>query len=157
MNLRLAKEIVIIGVGNTLMRDEGVGVRVIERLRTRQKLPANVEVLDCGMTGIAVVHAIAGRRQAIFVDCAQMGNEPGTIKRFTPAEVASVKYMPGLSQHEGDLIQVITLSENLGEAPEDIIIYGIEPGSIEPGESLTALLQKQLPNYCELVEAEVKN
>jgi len=140
-------EVVIIGVGNTLLRDEGIGVHIVHELEKRSDLPPNVKILDYGMTGLAVVHAIANRRKAIFIDCAKMEEPPGTIRQFTPAEVKSIKYMPGFSLHEGDLLQALTISEQMGEAPDEVILYGIEPEQVEPGEELSQCLLENLSYY----------
>lgn len=146
----------IIGLGNCLLRDEGIGVAVVEQLKRFYQVPQHVDVLEYGTTGMAVVHEMAQREKVVFVDCAGMGEKPGSIRRFTPPEVASTKYMSGWSQHEGDLLQIIQLSQNLGEAPEEIVIFGIEPETTEPGEQLSQTLQSRLPEYIETLLAEVR-
>lgn len=144
----------IIGMGNPLMTDEGIGVRVVGRLQAMD-LPGGVEALDLGTSGMAVLHEIAGRRKVVFVDCAAMGERPGTLRRFTPDQVASRKVQTRLSLHEGDLLQTIALARRLGSCPDDIVIFGIEPAAIEPGDSLSPDLAARLSEYVATVRAEV--
>ena len=148
---------VVGGLGNTLMSDEGVGVLIVRRLA---QLPAGrfpgVEFVELGTSAMQAVHAMAGRRKAVFVDCAFMDREPGALVRFGPDEVRTRKELPRLSLHEGDLLQGIELSRRLGECPEEVVIFGVEPASIEFGECLSPALQARLDSYVEAVAAEVQ-
>jgi hydrogenase maturation protease len=103
---------------------------------------------------MAALHAMAHRRRAIFVDCAFMGAEPGAVRRFTPSQVSSRKELAGFSLHEGDLLDAIELSRQLGECPEQVVIFGIQPERVAPGETLSAVLRDRLAEYVKLVQAE---
>jgi len=98
---------------------------------------------------------MAGRRKAVFIDCAFMDEAPGTIRRFTPDQVSSQKALAGLSLHEGDLLKIIELSRSLGECPPEVVIFGIQPQSIEPGEALSPALSTRLDEYADAVAAEL--
>jgi hydrogenase maturation protease len=115
-----------------------------------------VDVIDLGTGGLAVVHEMAHRPKVIFVDCALMDEAPGTLRRFTPDEVVTRKIQTRLSLHEGDLMQSIALSRQLGECPPEIVIFGIQPKRVEMGESLSNELQARLSEYEERVLAEVR-
>ncbi len=147
---------VLIGMGNPLMRDEGIGPRVLEALNERNLVPPGVEVADLGTAGFQVLHVIAGRRKAVFIDCARMSETPGTMRRFTPDEVKSQKVLTRLSLHEGDLLHTLELSRQLGERPEEVVIFGVEPDEIAPGQELSAALAARLDEYVEAVTAELK-
>ena len=147
--------IVVIGLGNPLMADEGIGVRVVERLAARAAEFPGVQFLDAGSSGMVALHAMAGRRKAVFVDCALMGEPPGTIRRFTPEQATSLKKMPGLSLHEGDLFSILALSKQLGEAPAEIVIFGIQPASLEPMPGLSETLAARLAEYEAAILAEI--
>jgi hydrogenase maturation protease len=148
------KPIAVIGMGNPLMSDEGVGVRIIASLQAAE-LANRVDILDLGTSSMRAVHALEGRDAVVFVDCALMGTAPGTIRRFTPEEVESRKAQPRLSLHEGDLLNTIALARRLGTAPPTIVIFGIEPDLIEPGESLSAALACHLEDYVVAIQQEV--
>ena len=146
----------IIGLGNPLMRDEGVGIRVVERIRDDSRLPADVEVLDLGTGGLAILHAIEGRERAVFVDCAMMDEPPGTMRRFTPDEVRTRKAGLRLSLHDGDLIGTLEIARNTGGCPDDVVVFGIQPKIVEPGEGLSPELGQGIDRYVEAVLAEAR-
>lgn len=177
---------VVIGLGNALLTDEGVGVHLIEKLARRHALtsfagyleypdntqdsPTNfeflkgsptsqpeqeIEFIDLGTAGTRVLHAIAGKKKAIFLDCAYMNAVPGTIRKFTPEEVESQKTSEQISLHEGDLFRTLELSRRLGECPSEIVIFAIEPRIVAPGENLSPLLSTRMRVYLDLIEQEL--
>jgi len=151
----MRKEIVVLGLGNEVMGDEGIGVRILKRFEERSESYPEVDFLDAGTGGMSVVHMIAERKKAIFIDCAKMGSAAGTIKRFTPADVKSVKELSGLSLHETDLLKVISLSETLGTCPGEIVIFGIEPEKIEPGGKISKSLSGNIEGYIALISKDL--
>jgi len=112
-------------------------------------------MLDLGTSRMRALHELEGRDMVVFVDCALMGTEPGTIRRFTPEDVETKKIQPRLSLHEGDLLNTIALAERLGTAPERIVIFGIEPKTIDPGETLSPALAARLDQYVAAIRDEV--
>jgi hydrogenase maturation protease len=148
------KPTAIIGMGNPLMSDEGIGIHVIARLQ-QTILADRTDILDLGTSGMRALHELEGRDVVVFVDCALMGTEPGTIRRFTPEDVETKKIQPRLSLHEGDLLNTIALAKRLGTAPERIVIFGIEPKTIDPGETLSPALAARLDQYVATDREEV--
>ncbi len=153
---KLETPIVVLGLGNPLMADEGIGVHVVERLHQRADRYPDVEFIDAGTGGMSVLHWIEGRRKAVFVDCAFMGGEPGQIRRFTPEEVRSTKVLAHQSLHEADLLRILTLAEQLDQSPEEVIIFGIEPETVEPRQGLSDVLADRIEQYMGKIEAELK-
>jgi hydrogenase maturation protease len=169
----MKKDVVVIGLGNTLMADEGIGCVVVGEFLGRQQgcpdvehiaaVPAaakqqeypGVEFVDAGTGGMNLLHIISGRGKAIIIDCAVMGTEPGTIKRFTPEQAKSVKQLSHYSLHEADVLHIIEMSRKLGECPEQIIIFGIEPQRVEPARGLSERLSAELPEYIKTIEKEL--
>ena len=149
------KPILIICLGNPLMRDEGIGIRLASELLVHLADNPNVDVLDLGTGGISVIHAIAGRKKVIFIDCAIMGKSSGCIYRFTPEQANSKKVQMRYSLHEGNLLNSIELSRNLGECPDNIIIFGIEPKEITHGEGLTSQLENNIQQYIQIIMEEL--
>lgn len=149
------RPILIICLGNPLMRDEGIGVRLASELTTHLADNPDVEVMDLGTGGFSVIHAIAGRKKIVFVDCAIMGQTPGLICRFTPGQVSSKKVRMSYSLHEADLLNTLELSRRLGQCPDDVVIFGIEPGQISPGEGLTSELENNIQQYVQAVLQEL--
>ncbi len=151
----MKRSTVVLGLGNPLMADEGIGVRLVERLSKLAADYPEVDFLDAGTGGLAVLHHVEGRRKAIFIDCAYMGEEPGTIRRFLPEEVRSTKVLAHQSLHEADLLRILDMAHQLGQAPEEIVIFGIEPGRIEPVIGLSPALTDRFDEYLATVLREL--
>lgn len=147
--------IAVFGLGNPLMTDEGIGILVLQALEARNDIPAEVELVDLGTGGLRILHEAEGRTKLIFVDCAFMGEPAGTIRRFTPDEVRSVKPRMRQSVHESDLMHNLELARRLGRCPDDVVILGIEPERVEPGMQLTPALEGRLEDYVAAVLAEI--
>lgn len=148
-------DIVVVGLGNTLMTDEGIGIHVLRGLMADPGRYGRVDLVEAGSSVIGVVHSIAGRRKAILIDCARMGEPAGTIRRFTSDDVVSIKSLPHLSLHEGDLLSALRLSRDLGEHPDEVVIFGIQPETIVPGDSLSSKLQERLGEYVDAISTEL--
>jgi hydrogenase maturation protease len=149
------KNIVVIGLGNPLMSDEGIGVHVIRKLSEHQDKFPSVEFIDAGTGGINILHLIANRKKAVIIDCAKMGKKPGTIKQFEPADVKTAKKMTHFSLHEADILRIIDLSKLLGECPEQIAIFGIEPESLKLGQKLSQTLAGKMDAYLAGIRKEL--
>jgi hydrogenase maturation protease len=141
------KDVIVIGLGNLLLSDEGIGVHLVRRLSNWQDKFAAVDFIDAGSAGMNLLHLIANRKKAIIIDCAQMDAKPGTMRRFTPDEVQSVKKLSHYSLHEADILQVINLSRQLGECPRETVFFGIEPASLKPGQDLSKTLSDRIDIY----------
>ena len=160
MTLGQVKETIVVGLGNPIMADEGIGTVLVEELEKMAKagklLSDTIEYYDGGCGGMYLLHTIAERKKAILIDCCLMGEEPGTIRRFTPDDVKSVKQMAHLSLHEVDILKVIELAKEIGQCPDEIVIFGIEPVAIEQQLHLNEILQKHIPDYIETIRAELE-
>jgi hydrogenase maturation protease len=141
------KDTIVIGLGNLLLSDEGIGIHLIRKLSEHQDKFPSVEFIDTGTGGMTVLHLIANRKKAVIIDCVKMGKKPGTIKRFEPADVKTTKKMMHFSLHEADILRIISLSRQLGECPDRIVIFGIEPESLEMGQKLSETLSGGIDAY----------
>jgi len=146
---------IIIGIGNPLMGDDGIGIRLVNDLAAEYAARADIEFADAGTSGMRVLHLLAGRKKAIIIDGALMHTEPGVIRRFTPDEVAVRNILACLDTHEGNLLKILDLSRRLGELPEEVIIFGIEPADLAPGERLSPTLSERLESYRQLIGKEL--
>ena len=135
LNNNCPPPVLVLGVGNILLSDEGVGVRVIEDLQQRQ-LPNCVEVVDGATRAMELVDIMRGRKQVIIVDALDADAKPGAVFKFGPAQLSETKKM-SVSVHDIGVHEAIFLLNLTGELPEDITFYGIQPGSLELHEGLT--------------------
>jgi hydrogenase maturation protease len=152
----MKRPVVVLGLGNPLMGDEGIGVYLIERLAGSAADHSSVDFLDAGTGGLSVLHCIEGRRKAVFIDCALMDEEPGAIRRFTPEEVRSRKVLAHQSLHEADVMRIIEMAAQLDQAPEQIAIFGIQPERIEFVQGLSPTLMERMDEYISLVLQELE-
>lgn len=117
------------GVGNPLMRDEGVGPRVIEVLREGFNFPENVEVVDAGTMGFTILDLLRGIDHLVIVDAVKdTGHEPGTVLILTPDEISSNQVMHSL--HDTALIDVLQAAELMDRAPQTVAV-GVQIESID--------------------------
>ncbi len=144
----------IIGCGNLLLKDEGIGVHLVEYLR-RFDLPDDVELVDAACDGFDIMPHLDNAEKVVIVDALQTGGKPGDIYKFGPDDF-SVDTSPNTSLHDITLKEVLSLSQRLAPLPP-ITIFGIEPKELSLGMELTPELAKVLPRLAELVIKEIKN
>ncbi len=145
--------VLVLGVGNILLRDEGVGVRVVEALQ-QVTLPDGVEVLDGGTASMALLDCLSDRGRVIVIDAVKGNHHPGTIYRFSPTDVGIHREIT-TSLHQLDLLDALAQLEFLGCAPRDVVLYGIEPKEVSLGLELTPEVKAALPRVIELVLSEL--
>jgi hydrogenase maturation protease len=151
---RPAGKIVIIGVGNLLLKDEGVGVHVAQELQ-KKGLPSAVEVHDGGVAGMGLLDLFGGASKVLLIDAADMNLEPGAIVRFTPEELVSEKSGPRFSAHDVGLLEVLELARALGNCPPEVVIFGIQPKEMSWGTELSAEVRASIPKVTDLILKEI--
>lgn len=147
--------IAVVGIGNILMGDEGVGVKVVEELR-REKLPEGVELFDAGTAFHALIGELVEFDKLVIVDAVKGGEPPGTIYRFELEEIENKGTGPGLSLHEVGVMETLILERLVHRIPERIVFIGIEPMRIELSVELSPVLKGKLPELVRLVLEELK-
>jgi hydrogenase maturation protease len=145
--------ILVIGLGNQLHGDEGVGIHVAERMN-QIELPEGVEVMDGGTIGHDMIFYLEGRSKLICVDAVKMGQTPGTIYRFEPRELA-VMPTEFFSLYELKMANALADAELQGRRPEAVLI-GVEPGTCQPGLELSAEVEARVPEVIGKVLEEIQ-
>lgn len=149
-----AKRVLILGLGNPLLGDEGVGVRVVEELKGLE-LPDGVAVVEGGTAGLGLVGLMEGYQRVIIVDAVNMGYPPGRVVRFTPADVRFKVAEAPLSLHHIGLGEVLALAKALGVAPVELVIVGIQPGRIEGQIGLSPEVEGAIPHSIGIILDEL--
>jgi len=126
---------VVLGVGNELMRDEGVGV-IAARALASEQLGGDVEVVEGGTGGLDLIFELEGHGRAIIIDAVDMGAEPGTVRSFTLDDVDIDTAAPIASLHQIGLADVLEIGSLMGPMPE-VHIVGVQPREVLPGRGLT--------------------
>ena len=148
-------KIVILGVGNLLLSDEGVGVHVANELIKRQ-LPPGVKVIEGGTDGFRLLNVITEADRLIVIDAVKGGGPPGSIYRFDIDEVQNCPSGFRTSVHQIGILEVINLSGLIGKTPHTTVI-GIEPKSLEMSMELSPEIEEKIPRIIELVLEELKH
>jgi len=148
-------KIVILGVGNLLLSDEGVGVHVANELIKRQ-LPPGVKVIEGGTDGFRLLNIITEADRLIVIDAVKGGGPPGSIYRFDIDEVQNCPSGFKTSVHQIGILEVINLSGLIGKTPHTTVI-GIEPKSLEMSMELSPEIEEKIPRIIELVLEELKH
>ncbi len=148
------QKIVILGVGNLLLSDEGVGVHVANELM-KMDLPPQVSVVEGGTDGFRLLNVITEADRLIVIDAVKGGADPGSLYRFDIDDVRNCPSGFKTSVHQIGILEVINLSELIGKKPLTTII-GIEPKSLEMGMELTPEIKSSIPRIIELIFEELK-
>ena len=136
----MGKRILIAGIGNVFLGDDGFGVEVVKRLAGRE-LPEGVEVKDFGIRGMDLAYALQdGYELVVFVDATPRGGEPGTVYLIEP-EVEDDGEVT-LDTHGMDPVKVIKLSRALGARPTRTLVVGCEPRVVLGGEDYDEMLME---------------
>ena len=148
------EQVLILGLGNPLLGDEGIGVQVVEELKGLE-LPGGVTVVEGGTAGPGLIGLMEGYRRVIIVDAADMGHPPGRVVRFTPWEAQFKTAEAPLSLHQIGLGEVLALAEALEVAPAELVIIGIQPGRVEVGVGLSPEVEEAIPQIIRLILDEL--
>ncbi|MDH7517548.1 MAG: hydrogenase maturation protease [Candidatus Thermoplasmatota archaeon] len=151
------KKSAVIGIGNTMRKDDGIGIILIEKLlEQKEKLPKNIEFIDGGIGGMNLLHLLVNFDFAMIVDAVNFGGQPGETRVFTLDEIKSKKIQAKTSTHESDFLKIIELSKQLNECPEEIIVFGVQPKDTSHGQNLSAELEKKLSSILDNLKIEIK-
>ncbi len=146
---------IILGLGNALRGDDGVGPAVIEWL-DRQALPPGVETIDGGTSGLDIVSSLMGRERAIIVDAADSDRAPGQWVRFTPDMAQLKENVTTLSLHSAGLAEALALGAALNVLPPTIIIYGVQPQNLDWTSQLSDAVQVAVAEVGQAILQELK-
>jgi hydrogenase maturation protease len=147
--------IIVLGVGNILLSDEGIGVRAIEKLQQDYDLPPEVVIIDGGTTGMEMLEDLSNADHIVIIDAVRSGKAPATIIRLADEQVP-VFFKTKLSPHQIGLSDVLATLEFIGEQPGGVTVFGVEPVSLETGMALTPQVEARLPALLELVATELR-
>ncbi len=147
--------VVVLGIGNILLSDEGVGVRVIERLDQTYRLPPEVEIIDGGTCGMEMLEQLEDLDALIVVDCVRFGQPPATPVLLRDDDVP-VFFKTKLSPHQVSLSDVLASLEFTNRAPKRTVIIGMQPASMELGMELTPAVAARVDELLAMTVAELR-
>jgi len=150
------KDILVLGVGNILLKDEGIGVHVVRKMQDLSELPQRVDLVEGGTHGVNLLWLICKAEKLILIDAVETDSTPGTIFRFKPEDVDSDCDGVRFSLGEIGPLEVLDMARLCDSCP-DTVIFGIQPKEIEWGLELTPEVASKIPQVIELILEEIKN
>ena len=151
-----SRRIVVLGVGNLLWADEGFGVRCVEALGNGWELPPEVEVMDGGTLGLALVPLLLDATHVLLFDAVAHRGEPGTLIVARDDEVPALMAGNKMSLHQVGVNDILASLDLLGHKPRHFTVVGVRPVELaDYGGSLTATVQARVPEALELGIAEL--
>jgi hydrogenase maturation protease len=149
------KKTLVLGLGNILLRDEGVGVRVIERLQTLYDFPPEVQVLDGGTMALDLLPYVEDAARLLVIDALEMGAAPGTIARLEGNEVPAFLSIK-ISPHQMGLTDILAAARLRALYPQELVLWGVQPGTLGAGLALSAPVAAQVDALVEKALAELQ-
>lgn len=149
----MSRKIAIIGVGNLLMGDDGIGIHAVEALR-KEKLPSNVHIFDCATRAFDVLECMHGCEKAVIVDAYKKGGIAGSIYKFSFDPNDALEESFNLSMHDINFIDALRAGRGIYKLPKEIVIIGVEPEMLDWGLGLSSKLDDALPEIIEAVKSE---
>ena len=141
---------VVLALGNTLLRDDGVGVEILHALeREAAELGGAVEFVDGGTQGLALLGVLSGRRAAVILDAVALGAAPGTVHVLSADEAGRVRSRRSTTAHEGNAGELLATARLLGDLPERTMVVGIEPQEVCTGVGLSDAVARSVPEAVE--------
>lgn len=145
--------ILVLGLGNILLSDEGMGVRVVEELQRCYEFPDSVDIVDGGTIGMELLPYFDERSHVLIIDAVKSGNKPGAIVRIDdPPAYFSSKISP----HQIGLADVLGVAAITDKLPRNMTLFGIEPKELSTGLELSFEVAQSSSRLVDMVITELK-
>jgi hydrogenase maturation protease len=149
-----APGILVIGLGNLVHSDDGVGIHAIHRLQADPRVPPEVRLIDGGTQGLSLIPHISGIARLLVIDAVDIGEKPGTVVRLDGKSLDGLRGKPTV--HQLGFADMMIALKLLGDAPEEVVVLGVQPLSTEWSAELTPVVQSALDRLPDLVIAQVE-
>ncbi|MEW6108762.1 MAG: HyaD/HybD family hydrogenase maturation endopeptidase [Nitrospirota bacterium] len=140
----------LLGIGNILLRDEGIGVRAVEAIRERYELPETVEVIDGGTMGLDLLPFIEDKKRVIIIDAVNAGKAPGTIIQIEGEDIPKFLALK-MSVHQIGLPDMLSAAKMMGIMPKELCLIGIQPKTMDTGLSFSDEIENSFEPLIEAV------
>ena len=148
--------VAVVGIGNEIMSDDGVGPHAIDELRETWLGSADEVVLsNAGTTGFFALEAMSGCDRAIVIDAIEAGESPGTIREYRLVDGTFEDEIPEMTMHDVSFTEALQFGGEAYDLPGEVRILGVEPATIEPGLELSETVEAVLPDLVEAVAEDI--
>lgn len=143
----------ILGVGNLLLSDEGIGIHAVKKLLETPRLPEDVEIVDGGTAGLNLLYYLEGVDRLVIIDAVETGGPPGTMVRLAGDKIPAYMALK-VSPHEITLPDFLAAAKLRDLYPREVVVWGMQPESLEVGIDLSPSLAAKLDTLVDLVVGE---
>lgn len=150
------KKVLVLGVGNFLCGDDGIGPILAERMIPLFEDDPDLELLNGGAIGLGLIYLFETYTNIIFIDAVDLKARPGTVFKFTLDDLGKALDEDKLSSHQSDPYELMLYAKTIGYSPENVVILGIQIDQLEPKIGLSEALLSQLDKIEELICAEIR-
>lgn len=149
------KKTLILGVGNYILSDDGLSVHVLERLQADNLIPDDIPMIDGGTCGLDLLQYLEGVTNLIIIDAIKTRNgTPGSIIRLDGDQIPAYLSLK-ISPHDIGLPDLLATAKLRDLYPEKIVVFGIQPASLELGVELSPEVAEKMEELIELIKKEV--
>lgn len=148
--------ILVLGLGNSIMTDDGFGVKVVNTLSSRYHFQGKIRLIDGGTLGLDLLPHLEGVESLLIIDALDMRDKPGSIFRLEGEEVPRA-FTSKLSVHQMGLQDLLAVAELQGHVPTRLVVWGVQPASIEMGTELTAIVESAVEPVMQKVLGELQS
>ena len=154
---RHSTKVLIMGIGNTLLQDDGIGVHITELFKSTHPADPHVSILDGGTIGLSLLPEIEDAERVIIVDASELGERPGTMRIFHNREIDQQLSGKRRSVHEVALYDLFSAAAIRGRSPQQRVLIAIQPASTEWGLDPTPEVKASIPAACEAISNLTKS
>jgi hydrogenase maturation protease len=150
--------ITVLGLGNILLQDEGLGIRALERLTAQHGAvfaDGQVQAVDGGVLGLDLLHFLTGSAAVLILDAVEMGLPPGTLVRLEGEEIPAALPLK-MSMHQARLQELLALGRLQGTLPPRLVLWGMEPAAVDWGLELSPAVAAGLENLVTAAVGELR-
>ncbi len=148
--------IVLLGVGNILLTDEGLGIHVVNELRRNYTFTPAITIIDGGTMGMELLSYMRGMKKLLLVDAISGEGKPGTIYEFVHDELEDY-FTEHISVHEVGMQDILRIRAIQEDPLEDAVVVGVEPETLDVGFEPSSVVQQSLPEVKERVLSVLKS
>jgi len=145
------KKVLVMGIGNTLLQDDGIGVHVTELFKSSRQPEPNLDVLDGGTIGLSLLPEIEDADAVIIVDASEIGESPGSMRIFRNQEIDRQLSGKRRSVHEVALYDLFSAAAIRGRSPRERVLIAIQPACTDWGLEPTPEVKASIPLACEAI------
>lgn len=150
------KRLLVLGIGNYLCGDDGIGPILAERLMSQYVDDQDVDIMNGGTIGLGLLYLFENYASVLFLDAVDIGAKPGTVYKYTPDDLEHPQGGERVSVHQSDPCELLMYAKAIGSVPNNVVILGIQVDNINCSIGLSESLENNLPSLENTIKGEIE-